>query len=117
MLTLRVEDLNENELATFEAGWSSSDIEEWMESEGLDSTVVRFFVDEGSQDWEDCSGWQLYQLEEVCELLSSFDINGWKPNREMEEAAFLYLQNNNFSPSCISSFADAFIGKYKDRAE
>lgn len=124
MLGLLIENDNDNSEENqftsieFDEGWTASEIEDWAEQNDIDLSECTITFTEGSahQDWDEVSDWDLSEKEELCEMLNSFS-SGWKPNRDKEEALFLYLQNAHFRYAYLGQFENAYIGKYSSEEE
>ena len=99
----------------FDEGWTASEVEGWAEENGvdLDECTVTLI----SHNWSDkTKSWSLSEKEELCEKLSSFS-DSWKPNKEKEEALYLYLENGHFNHTYLDGFEDAYLGKYDTEQE
>lgn len=109
-------------VSTFGADWTETEVEEEIErleslTEGSDGEtplyedLIHEFADDCELDWSKCDDWQLYQKEELCELLSGLGDDA------KQEALYLYLQNQHFSYTSLDSFEKAFLGWYSTEEE
>lgn len=124
MIENNVDDGEEGSFSSmeFEEGWTASEIEEWASDNDIDldeCTITLINEGSASHDWSNhTQSWDLSEKEELCEMLSPFFLfNGWKLDREKEEALYLYLENGHFNYAYLGSFKDAYIGKYETEQE
>ena len=110
-LILQANELTEEDdySVTFDEGWTVSQVEDFIEENGIDPEGYLAELD--SYLWKDeTADWSLSEKERLCTLISSFS-GGDEINEDTEKALFFYLENGHFNAAYIDSFEDDYLGK------